>query len=477
MTIVIRKNEIVEVGPSGKVSVPPGIAVLDGSKTFVIPGLWDMHVHTGAKEVFFPLYIANGITGIRDAGGDLPRATGNGSTSLDELNRWKGEIERGETLGPRMVVTGPIMDGPEPYWPGVTTPIRSPQEARRVVRSLKEKKADFVKVYVLLPAETYFAIADESKKQGLRFAGHVPKVLTAVEAAQAGQRCIEHLNDILRCNSVPPKELYAWLRAHDTWNVPTLVVTQTMIVQGPDLLKDERLKYIPAYIREIWKKSGWHNPRTPEELRRNSSFIGAELWAVKEMHEAGVSLLAGSDSANPYTYPGFSLQDELGLLVKAGLTPLQALRLATTEPARFLEKQDILGTIEKGKRADLVLLDGNPLEDISNTRRIRAVVVDGKLLERDELKHLLDGAASAAEKMVADSGDTIPISRVVPATSHCTFAASASSAAHSAIQLRCVRQSRGSLSRVIAGSLLPGQCLNSTREAFGLATRQLPVQR
>ena len=399
-TLVIRGNEIVEVGPAGKVRVPDGSSVVDGKGTFVIPGLCDMHVHTGPKEVFLPLYIANGITGIRDTGGDLPKATGNGSTSLDELNRWKGQIERGEEVGPRMLVTGPIMDGPKPVWPGVTTPVNSPEEARRLVRALKQRNADFIKVYGLLPAETYFAIADESKKQGLPFAGHVPKALTAADAARAGQRCIEHLNDILRCDSMPPQELYALLRTQETWNVPTLAVNRGFLLQGEELEKDERIRYIPVYIREIWKKSGWHRHRDPEVLSRVASHCARELRTVKEMHDAGVSLMAGSDSANPYTYPGFSLHDELALLVEAGLTPVQVLRLATLEPARFLSKQETLGAVEKGKLADLVLLDGDPLADIKNTRRIRAVVVNGRLLEREELRRMLESAALAAERMV-----------------------------------------------------------------------------
>jgi imidazolonepropionase-like amidohydrolase len=397
-TVLLRGGEIVQVASSAQVEVPAGSTVIDGRGTFTIPGLWDMHVHTGPKEVFFPLYIAHGITGIRDTGGDLPKATGNGSISLDVLNRWKDEIARGETLGPRMIVTGPIMDGPEPHWPGVTTPVKSPEEARRIVRSLKERKADFVKVYVNLPPETYFAIADESKKQGLPFAGHVPRALTTADAIRAGQRCIEHMNDILD-SDLPLDELSALLRAQGTWNVPTLACTRKTTIQGPELLKDERLKYIPVYVREIWKKSRWQNPSSEETLEWYRAYFAKELDAVRKMHAAGVNLLAGSDSANPYTYPGFGLHDELELLVKAGLTPLQALRLATTEPARFLGQQETLGTVEKGKRADLVLLEGNPLEDIRNSRRIRAVIVGGRLVEQAEIRQLLEQAAAAAGKM------------------------------------------------------------------------------
>ena len=254
-SIVIRGNSIRHVVPSDRVHLTPGAKVVEGNGKYAIPGLWDMHVHTGPGEVFLPLYIANGITGIRDVGGDLPRATGNASLNLDTINEWRKAIEAGTLVGPRILATGPIIDGPEPYWPGVTFPVATPEAARKLVRDLKRRGADFIKVYEKLPRETYYAIADESKKNGLPFVGHVPEVLSLAEVSNAGQRSVEHSGDILDFHPKEWPEIFATLKKNDTWMVPTFSVKRYLVTQGQGFLEDERLKYIPVYIRKIWRRS------------------------------------------------------------------------------------------------------------------------------------------------------------------------------------------------------------------------------
>jgi len=184
MTVLIKGNRITEVGKSGKIRVPEDAQVVSATGKFLIPGLWDMHVHWYDKD-YLPLFIANGVTGIRIMWG-MPRH-----------HQWRTEIEAGQLLGPHMLIASPIVDGPKPVWPGSTT-VANASEARQAVIQAKRDGADFIKVYSLLPRDAYFAIADESKKQGLPFEGHVPISVSAEEASNAGQKSIEHLTGILR---------------------------------------------------------------------------------------------------------------------------------------------------------------------------------------------------------------------------------------------------------------------------------------
>ncbi|MFC1558950.1 hypothetical protein ACFL40_06330, partial [candidate division KSB1 bacterium] len=266
MTVVIKGNHIYTLGKADKVKVDKNAQVVDATGKYLIPGLWDMHVHTGGKDIFFPLYIANGITGIRDMGGDLARATGMASLSLDSLNKWKEDIKQGTLTGPRIVATGPLIDGPEPFWPGVSTPVGSEAEVRDLVKTLKLRGADFIKVYETLTREMYYAIADESKKNQLPFAGHVPDSViavevsntgqnwvTAAEVSNAGQVSIEHLDGIYNSNSKKSlSDLYALFRSNGTWQVPTLAVFRDFVRNDDSFLNDYRLKYIPEHIKEIW---------------------------------------------------------------------------------------------------------------------------------------------------------------------------------------------------------------------------------
>jgi imidazolonepropionase-like amidohydrolase len=333
-------------------------------------------------------------------GGDLPKATGNASLSLDIINEWRKAIKAGTLVGPRIVATGPIIDGPIPYWPGVTTPVASPEAARELVRDLKRRGADFIKVYEKLPRETYYAIADESKKNGLPFVGHVPQVITLTEASNAGQRSIEHSSQILKNHPATWPELFALLKKNDTWMVPTFSVKRYLVTPGQVFLDDERLKYIPVYIKDIWRKSWWHKSRTQRQLAWYESRYRALEKAAREMRAAGVGVLAGSDSANPYTYPGFSLHGELKRLVGAGFSTADALAAATTQPAKFLGTQSTMGSIDPGNVADIVLLDADPLADIRNTRTIHAVIANGRHFTREELDTMLAAAAKAASRMV-----------------------------------------------------------------------------
>jgi len=413
MTVVITGAHITDLGEASKVSVPKGGRVIDASGKFLIPGLWDMHVHWYGRDTL-TLFTANGVTGIRQMFGN------------SDLLRWRDEIAKGSLQGPRMVVASPIIDGPQPVWPNSIS-VRNEDEGRKAVTKVKKWGADFVKVYSLLPRDAYFGIADEARKQGLPFEGHVPFTVSAAEASDAGQKSIEHLTGvILACsdqetesrservnaNSQPARarpevraietfsakkeaELFARFIKNGTWQCPTLTVRRSAAYQDdPNFRNDERLRFIPRQILERWDMRIAN--RRPENYANEKRLFQKQVEVVGDMSRAGVLLLAGTDTGNPFCFPGFSLHDELALLVKAGLTPTESLRAATLNPAKFFGLDQTLGTIEQGKLADLVLLDANPLEDIRNTQRIDAVIMNGRFYDRKALDNMLASAQTQA---------------------------------------------------------------------------------
>ena len=418
-TVLIHGHRIESLSLTGKSELPPNLQTIDGSGKFLIPGLWDMHVHTlikGRPAVFFPLFIANGITGVRDMGGDIP---------LAEVQQIKHELEDGATIGPRIFAAGPIVDGPSPFWP-FSIAVSSPSDARNAVDRLVGQHADFIKVYDSIPRDSYFALAAEANRAGIPFVGHLPAAVTTIEASDHGQRSIEHLGGvsleicssaqqlqsqrtkaqaeedpqkardaffqlntaILTCDTSQEAKLFGVLRRNHTWQVPTLVVLRAYaLIHNPSLAADERNRYMPESLRAAWASMG--GPADPRNDKVQYELFQRSLQIVRDLHRAGVPLLAGTDTPNPYTYPGFSLHDELQLLVNAGLTPLEALQSATRDAAGFLGFEKDAGTIEPGKFADLVLLEANPLDDIRNTRKIAAVFVNGQPLMKTQLERLL----------------------------------------------------------------------------------------
>jgi imidazolonepropionase-like amidohydrolase len=428
MALVIAGGRISEISKSSDLHAPPAAKLIDATGKFLIPGLWDMHVHWYEKD-YLPLFIANGVTGVRIMFG------------TSSHHEWRKEIEAGTLLGPRLAIASRIVDGPKPFWPD-SIPVADEAQARQTVDSIKQNDAgDFVKVLSFLPREAYFAIADEAKKQGIPFAGHIPLSVTVEEASNAGQKSVEHLTSILPACSTRSAEFYQAARAdladdiasqpkfwgphvdairqsiidgyspekaaalftvfknNGTWQCPTLTLLRSLFqYQDPTLLNDPRMKYMPHSIRDSWNpKYGFGE--TPEQIGFAKQEFQKDLQIVGLMQRAGVGLLAGTDTLNAFIFAGFSLHDELGLMVQAGLTPMQALQTATLNPARFLGTEKDLGTIEKGKVADLVLLDANPLDDIANTKRIASVIYGGELFSRTQLDKMLSDIEVEAARL------------------------------------------------------------------------------
>lgn len=427
MTVVIAGDRIAEIGPSKTLRVPKDAQVVDATGKFLIPGLWDMHVHAFDRTNFSALFIANGITGVRDM-----------FQPIAAVNQWRKTVREGTMIGPRIVAAaGPIVDGPKPVWPG-SLAVSNAEEGTKAVTTVKQGGSDFIKVYNLLPRDAYFAIAAEAKRQGMVFAGHVPDSITAAEASDAGQKSIEHLTGILLgCSSRETEirneaaarklsglahvlltftrdqvaaieafdkkkadELFARFVRNGTWMDPTLTVLRAIAYVGDsDFRNDPRLSYIPGYLRNgMWGENAFGlKSRSAEANAQAKLVFQKSLEVVGAMRRAGVQIIAGTDTPNPFVFPGFSLHDELGLLVRAGLTPMEALQASTRDAAKYLGMLDSSGTIEKGKLADLVLLDANPLADIGNTRKIRAVVVAGRLVDRPLIDEMLAKVEAASK--------------------------------------------------------------------------------
>jgi N-acetylglucosamine-6-phosphate deacetylase len=427
-TVVVERSRIVAVGSSASTSIPRNAKVIDGSGKFLIPGLADMHIHltgagepSGSREFIIPLLVANGITTVRDMGGNV-----------EGLKQLREEINSGKRVGPQIFFTGPYLDGnPPSFQPSIV--VQNAAEATAAVDELKKQGVDFIKVQSRLQPEPYYAIAREAKKQEIRFVGHVPDSITATAASQAGQSSIEHLTGVLLdCSTreddlrqrqlIPPpkheskaqanardrqwnKELldsYSQERAdkliqtflaNQTWQVPTfpVLVHIGFLTPETDLRNDPKMKYIPKKTQDSWQQGRDEqlDHHGVEDFALRTEAIQRLLQIVGKMNAAGLPIMAGTDSTAPNVIPGFSLHEDLAYLVQAGLTPLEALQAATTRPAEFLHRTAEQGTIATGKRADLVLLDANPLEDIHNTQKIHNVILNGRFLDRRDLDALL----------------------------------------------------------------------------------------
>ena len=419
-TVIIEGNHIAFAGPNKSAKFSRHARLISGRNLFVIPGLWDMHVHLvfgdwfpDSQEISLPLFVANGVTGVRDMGSELGIVQG-----------WRNEIKAGRLIGPCIRTSGPMLDGPKPRFPS-SVAIATPDDARRAIADLKRSGADFIKLQSLIPRDAVFAIADEAKKQEIAFEGHVPDSVRASEMSEAGMKSFEHLigifegsspaeDDFLKGNKtegrflatfdpVRAASLAEMLAKNQTWQCPTLVWERGgNLIDVSDFSKDTRVKYVPA----SWKNKTWK--RFTEEITQGygtddlatrKKFIEKELEVVGNLHKAGVPFLAGTDTpAGVHIFPGYSLHEELQRFVAAGFSPLEALQTATINPARFFGMEEQGGSVEKGKLADLVLLSANPLEDITNTQKIAAVIANGRYLRRAELDKMLGRVETAAHR-------------------------------------------------------------------------------
>jgi hypothetical protein len=427
-TVIVTGNRIVYAGPAAGANIPSDARVLDGRGKFLIPGLWDMHVHAFVwvfSDFAGPLMLANGVTGARDMG-----------YFIDTTLRWKRGIAAGRDTGPRLVV-GVRVDGPVGRAQFVSH-VASETDAVRAVDTLARKKdgsirADFISTDAFIPRAAFFGLARGAGKLRIPFAGRVPFSVSVIEASDSGQRSVEQEDDLMRaCTSREgvfraeladttnrrtgddPLQLRGQSRAilssydpeqcrlvmetlarNHTWVTPTLVAYQPYARSFDSATRHpEWSKYVPGIVEGGWRHKVLAVPK-PDSVMVQTSFSFERTGAL---NKAGVGLLAGSDAPRAFIYPGFSLHEELALLVRAGLTPLEALRTATYNPASYLGALDSLGTIGEGKIADLVLLDADPLKDIRNTTRISAVIANGRVFDAAARAALLKHVATALKR-------------------------------------------------------------------------------
>lgn len=414
-SVLIQGSRIQNIAAT--IHPPRPAEIVEGHGKYLIPGLWDMHVHLWYTENEFPMYLAWGVTGVRDMG-----------SNLAQVKRWRNEVRSGALLGPHIETCGPVVDGfPSEDAKLPVVMVRSPAEARSMYDHLEQDlHVDFIEVLSRLPRDAYFALLDRARKWGLPVAGPVPDTVTVEEAVTSRQSSIEHLSNMLlacsndehkllgpRANAIERKDansvltlderalagfdvkkadaLIEHMARYTSYQTPTLMKLRRMTYTDADeAARDPHLKYIPAAIRKTWNDPREDRKKQPEAaLTLLEQEYEKDCYLLDRMQRGGVPIMAGTDTGQPYTFPGYDLHRELQLLVKAGLTPLQALRSATIVPAQYLDSDESLGSVASGKVADLVLLEADPLKDIRNTQKISAVVVGGKYLSKAKLDSML----------------------------------------------------------------------------------------
>lgn len=445
-TVLLRGDRIVAVGPSSVVRVPAGSRMIDGRGRYLVPGLWDMHAHLNGdsttRAITFPLYVANGVTGIRNMIGDCDslcadRDSAGYSPPAAFVQRWKAEIAAGRLLAPRIVSAGNGLEGPRPFFPQ-SRPIRDSADAVAAVALARAHHSDFIKIIGDVPPQAYFTILRTARANGLPVAGHLPSGVSPLAASDSGQRSVEHLFgaryqcsagldsvNVLRAarardtsaarraaltraithyvavtfDEAACQPYFTRLVRNQTWQVPTLSPPHEIGRLDSYVERDDPyVMYATTRQRLEWK------PENDPQFRGMSAAdfasmreqYGNFLRVVGAMWRAKVPLLVGTDVGSPHVYPGFAEHQELAYFVDAGLTPRAALEAATIAPARYFGATDSLGTVAEGKLADLVLVDADPLTDIRNLSKISVVVLRGRVLERGELDRLLREAREYA---------------------------------------------------------------------------------
>jgi len=394
-TVLIRDGRIAEIGPVGEVEIPDHATRIQGRERYLMPGLVDMHVHIFDDDEL-PLYLANGITTVRNMWG------------WDMHLKLRQQVLNGALKGPTIYTAGAIIDGNPPQLPGSAI-VETPTEAEKVVAEQARAGYDFIKVYNGLKPNAYAALILAARKYGLPVVGHVPSAVGLHGVLVAGQRSIEHLWGYDAAVAADTTATWSSLldvtkiakisdatRRAGVWNTPTLNVLERgdmSAAESEAFQARPELRYLPSFYKRFCCGSAYDPeddlPEDERALRKAN-----RLRVVKALYDAGAELLLGSDTGNPFVLPGYALHDELQLLVEAGLTPYQAIRAGTRNAAFFLEALAEFGTVEMGKRADLLLVGSNPLSDVSTIEQPVGVMIRGQWLPSEEIQQMLANLAN-----------------------------------------------------------------------------------
>jgi imidazolonepropionase-like amidohydrolase len=415
-TVVTANGRIVAMGPTSAVTVPAGALRVEAGGRYLLPAFCDMHVHlvgeawnimlrpevqSASKDIpfesfLFP-FLANGVTLVQSM-----------SATPEEL-RLRDRINRGELLGPRLILA-PMIDGPKKAWPPpIATWVATAAEARDAVLRAKHDGYDKIKVYSFLSKESYDAIISTAEETEMDVIGHIPMSVSLDYILEAGQKLIAHSEEVAKHagghhDTEHVAGIAQKMAARGVWMTPTLVTTRSIL----ELLADpDGLLGRPeaAYFRHPMQQGVWsfitenlYRP-IPDEGREKirTDFETFQRPLTTAFHDRGGNLMTGTDTLFPGLVPGFALQRELRELVGVGLTPFEALRTTTTSPFEYLGESDRAGTIELGKQTDLLLLDANPLEDISAASRVAGVLIRGRWIGTDEIRRRMQGLAAPFE--------------------------------------------------------------------------------
>lgn len=450
--VLVVGDRVEAIVPSGSVEAPADAQVVDAAGTFLIPGLWDMHVHLDRDDdmaglVMGPLMVAHGVTGVRDMQADCLLECPPGRKNLEEMHAFARRFESGDLVGPRIVAfasdivwgpgSSPGLAGTDLLHPG------SAEEARKLARALHARGVDLVKIYDSVPREAFFALIEEAHALRLPVAGHLPWAVTVEEACASGLQSLEHARwPALACNPAYepfrvafaeyaagrrepfPQEEFVALRtaavqefdedrcreigramaAAGTAYVPTHVTREMDARAGEmEFRNDPRRRWIPEPRLRAWDRDLDATAGGGDQMNAfYQGLFGLGLRVTGILHEEGVRVLAGTDSPDTQCFPGASLHDELEHLARAGLSPLEVLRAATLDPAEHLGRDGRFGCVEVGRAADLVVLEEDPLLDVGAVRRIRAVVLRGRVFECEELDSLLEAVEEHSHPRVVD---------------------------------------------------------------------------
>ena len=415
-TVLIRGRTIDAIGPSASVAVPRGARIIDGQGKYLIPGLIEMHAHTSkTRASALGLYIANGVTTVRDAGSEHA-----------EVLKWRREIRAGTRVGPRLLIAGPYLESQrniermradppaarvEPFERariGIGTPAR----AKHVVDSLAKLELDFFKIRTVQDTATYRAIVAAARENGKYVTGHVnansPEAVVA-----AGQRGVEHGWPVAM-DAVPRErrmEIWRSLATAGVGVTPTLMVYTAGVFATDSAIRvalndssgriEPRRKYVSRFLVQDWNEQ--YLERSPRTQAALTALFASVLRNYREMREAGVQLMTGSDVAVLGIFPGSALHGELeNFVTLLGMPPGEAIERATRIPAEFMGIADSIGTIQKGKVADLVLLNANPLSDIRHTTQVAVVISGGKVYDRTGIERILADVLRAEDLRVND---------------------------------------------------------------------------
>lgn len=434
-TVIVQGEKIFKVVQSAELKLSPENQIIDGTGKYLMPGLWDAHVHFAYMEdlapSMFDLFLGYGITSVRDTGGQI-----------DFVKMWKDKALENPNNAPRVMIAGPLLDGMPNVYDG-SSPQRPPlsvglptlDAVAKKVNELDSLGVDLLKAYEMLTPEQFVLIAKMAKEKDLKVTGHVPLSMDVISASNAGLSSMEHMRNLeLSCASnadellqqrlqlliaekdsagsilrskihdlqretavknydeIKANEVLAVLAKNQTWQIPTLALSAFLTnrhFENPEW--DESISFLPEVIAQKWKEGAASikkMPVTPFRIQYSDWSINM----VKKIHEAKIEIMAGTDCPIALLTPGLSLHEELAMLVQAGLTPLEAIKTATVNPAKYFNLQHELGLVQEGMWADLILLDANPIENIANTKSINAIVKNGKYFKKSELNAILKRA-------------------------------------------------------------------------------------